>query len=189
VGPESVVAELSGTGQYQVLLTVPQADLPLILPLDDDGQRITVLHELGQQRLSYQGRLLQLLPSIDERGRLAQILIAIDDPLQATGMPLLLGSFVEVHIRAAQARDYIVVPSDTVHRDNTIYIMQDGELALRQVGIARRGREETWISEGLEAGTSVISSPLPNPVPGMSLRVARNGDAQATDASRQEADE
>jgi hypothetical protein len=138
--------------------------------------------------------VLRLLGDLDPVGRMARLLVEIRDPLGAAvpakapkegeppplALPLLLGAYVEVGIEAQQLTNVVEVPRLALRGDDSVYVVgKDDRLEVRGVEIAWRRADTVLIKSGIAAGDRVITSRLPNAVPGMQLRVSGGGPTTA----------
>lgn len=173
------LGRLVGTGQYWVEATVPLSKLRwLTFDADPDspGAPVNLHHDTvwpaGQTR---DGRLAQLVGELDDNARMARVLITVDDPLalnQFKGEPsLILGAFVRAEIEGRALDDVVRLERDRVRRNNTVWVMEDRKLAIREVEIAFRDDEYAFIRTGLESGDQVITNNLSSVVSGARLRL------------------
>lgn len=78
VSPQTEIATLVGTDAYWVQVSLPVEDLEWI---DTPGSPATVAHRAGAVEIRREGRVARLLGDVDPAGRMARLLIVIDDPL------------------------------------------------------------------------------------------------------------
>jgi RND family efflux transporter MFP subunit len=185
VAPGSQVAtgetlgHLVGIQQYWVEATVPLSKLAWLdfsKSADEGGAPVTLRHDTawqdGQHRL---GRLQQMVGELDDNARMARVLITVDDPLSLTQgenqPPLILGSFVRAGIEGRELRNVIRLERDLVRRNNTVWVMQDRKLNIREVDIAFQDRQYAYLRAGLEQGDQVITNNLASVVEGARLRL------------------
>lgn len=182
VSPQSRIATLVGTDQFWVQVSLPVNQLTWInIPLDDESSAspATILHRMGAGKENRRkGKVLRLLGDLDPVGRMARVLIAVDDPLgindndEPGALPLLVGAYVEVKIDGKELRDVFAVPRLALHDLNRVWIMNsDDLLEFRDVAIIRRSEDTIFVTGGLQQGERIITSQLPSPVPGTQLRV------------------
>ncbi len=203
VGPQTEVATLVGTDAYWVQVSLPVEDLGWIeIPghgrASSGATKATVVHRAGSVEIRRQGRVERLLGDVDPAGRMARLLIVIEDPLdpsrgiraqerpsrsqEGSDLPLLIGSYVTVEIHGRTIRDAIVVPRRAlreVHVDGAngaregLWIIDgDDRLAIREAEVVWRGEETVIVANGLSDGERLITSTLSTPVEGMKLAVA-----------------
>lgn len=181
VGPASPLASLVGTDHFWVQVSVPVHQLEAItLPNQESqgGASVVVRQTSGESLIERQGRVIRLLPDLEPQGRMARLLIQVEDPLelerppQERGtIPLLLGAYVEVEIAGRTLTNVISVPTAAIRNGDQVYSMSpDGRLGVHTVEIAWRLEGSVLISAGLDSGTSVIVSRVSAPIEGMRIR-------------------
>lgn len=178
VGPQSALATLVAIDTFWVRVPVPADDLPwLAIPGVNapDGEGGVVRIRLGADER--EGRILRLLGEVEPTGRMARLLVGVDDPLhlerpEGERTPLLLGSWVEAELPASTPREVVMLPREAIRDGDRVFVADGSDaLDIRRVRFAWREPEAVAVSEGLQAGDRVITSRLPAPVPGMRLRV------------------
>jgi hypothetical protein len=70
------------------------------------------------------------------------------------------------------------IPRRALHNQRSVYLIQDGVLALRAVDVVRSEPESIIIAGGLASGDVVVTDVLQGVSPGMPARV-KNGDERA----------
>lgn len=182
VGPSSRVGTLVGTDAFEVIASIPIAKLPLITadPLEPAGNSpATVTLELGDGRsLVREARVARLAGEVERSGRLAKVILLIDDPLNLERRPdrdpLLLGSYVRVDIEGPEIRDVVELPRSVLHENDTVWIMDaEDRLAIRPVEVVV-GRPDSVLAR-VELGPteSIVTSPLGVAIEGMPLEGLR----------------
>ena len=151
------LAQLVGIDEYWVIASVPQADLRWIdLPKGDQaGASVQVAKPAVWGDDSFrEGRVLRLIGTLDERTRLARLLIGISDPLalKTDAPPLLLGTVVENRIQGKEFKDVFRMPREYLRGENRIWIMKDGVLDIRDIEIAYLDEQYAYLSSGVEDG-------------------------------------
>ena len=195
VGPQTEVATLAGTDAYWVQVSLPVAHLAWIeIPGGDrrgaaaSGSPATVVQTAGAVEIRRQGRVERLLGDVDPDGRMARLLIVIDDPLNLSGrhgdsdLPLLLGSYVTVEIRGRTIDDAVSIPRRAlreVHADGDggaregLWIVDaDDRLAIREAEVIWRTQETVIVANAIADGERLIISTLATPIEGMKLAIA-----------------
>lgn len=179
VNTGQALGRLVGTGQYWVEATVPLSKLRWLTfnaNSDSPGTPVTVHHDTvwpeGQSR---EGRLTQLVGELDGNARMARVLITIDDPLaleQSAGQPpMILGAFVRAEIQGQPLEDVVRLERRLIRRNDTVWVMEDRKLVIRDVEIAFRDQDYAYIRTGLEDGDKVITNELSSVVSGARLRL------------------
>ncbi len=174
VTPNTVVATLVGTDVFWVQLSVPVSALEWLR--DEASIPAVIRHQVPGSTIEKDGHVIHVLPDLDPRGRMARVLVAIDDPLDleedpALRRPLLLSSYVEVLLRGRTAEQVAVVPRSALRDGSQVYLMNaDEQLEIRTVSTVWRGRTTVYVDSGLEDGDRLITSRIAAPVRGMRLR-------------------
>ncbi len=123
------------------------------------------------------GRVLCLLGELETQGRLARLLVTVDDPFclrtQNHNLPqLLMGSYISAEIEGRTLSDVFPIQRSHLRDNDTVWIMDDeGQLEIRQVHIVFRGPERVYVTEGLTENEKLVVTDIAAPVAGMPLRV------------------
>jgi len=179
VTPQTQLASLVGTDAYYVQVVVPVGRLGWMkIPgvNGDEGAPAKVVHSIGDGvRVERNGRVVRLLGDISRAGRMARLLVQIDDPLGlregATGMPLLLGAFVRVDIDGKELDGVFELPRKAIREGDRVWILgDDGRLDIRKVKILWRREQTVLLADSIRDGDRIIISRIATPMPGMKLR-------------------
>ena len=182
VSPGNPLASLVNTDRYRVEVSVPLDQLRWIRSPSrgaERGSKVRIYHPpaWGEDRYRL-GRVRRLKAGIEEQGRMARVVIDVEDP-RALKEPngdkpmLLLDSFVEVEIMGKEIRDAVMLPREALRSGNKVWLVSsDNTLEIRDVTIEARASEHVYVTEGLEAGDMLITSDVPTPVEGMKLKRA-----------------
>ena len=176
----SPVATFLGTDAYWVEASVPVDQLKWIrIPRSggETGSLVRVYNEAAWgPEACRTGRVLRLESSLEEQGRMARVLVSVPDPLgledpSGETPPLLIGSYVGVEIEGTALENVIALDRDHLRDGNRVWVMNGrGELEIRRVEVAYRGRERVLVADGLKAGEKVVTTDLMAPVAGLPLR-------------------
>ena len=181
VSPSTTLATLVGSDSYWVEAPIPASQLQWISISQEDNDsdspvRIYDSVAWGPNR-SRSGQLVGLTAMVEENGRMAKLLAEIPDPLSlqppSSEQPkLLLGSYVRVEIEGKLLSKAAAIERDLIHNGEQLWIMdEEGRLDIRTVEIAFRGREQVLVTGGVNHGERLITTNLPSPVQGMTLRL------------------
>ena len=192
------LARLVGVETYWVEATVPLSKLRwLTFPGDDSlqGSPVQVRNRSAWQEGAYRkGYLYKLVGSLEDRTRMARVLVSVPDPLayekQNSDMPaLMIGSFVEANIRAREIRDVVRLDRSYVRDKETVWLMQDGKLHIRDVEVAFRDKQYAYIQQGVNEGEQVVTTNLATVVEGAPLRTkadSKGGGGRPSDTPSQD---
>ncbi|MGH0031820.1 MAG: efflux RND transporter periplasmic adaptor subunit [Myxococcota bacterium] len=193
VDPGTQLATLVETGAYWVEVLVPVSQLRWIEIPRRSGDPGSVARVTGAGipgDAFREGHVERLLGDLENEGRMARLLVRIDDPLalapEHAGMPpLLLDSFVHLEIQGRPIENVVALDRALLRDRDRVWVMGgDGALEIREVAVAFRGEDEVLISEGLAGGERIVTSELSSPVPGMPLRDASGEAGEAGTAAR-----
>ena len=194
VAPQTRLATLIGTDEYWVQVSMPVERLQWVaIPgvKGDQGAAAEVLHALGPEAVVERaGRVVRLLGDLDPVGRMARVLVVVDDPLGLAAdsddgaLPLLIGAYVRVLIEGPVLDDVVVVPRRALREGDRIWIMNaDDKLEIREANIVWRRENDVLLRKSVDEGDRIIVSRIATPVPGLALRAERDGvDEAATPA-------
>jgi len=178
------LGRLVGIDEYWIIASVPLRDAGRIRFADEDGigSRVRVRHETawepGVHRL---GSASRLIGTVDERSRLAQVLVTVPDPLGRTtdGPPLILGTIVRVRIEGRPLEDVVRLDRDLVRQNDTVWVMADEALEIREAEIVFDDARYAYVRSGIEAGEQIVRTNLATVTEGLALRRAGATDADA----------
>ncbi len=196
VSKQTPLATLAGTDQFWVQVSVPVSVLQRISFPGGTGQPASaaqvVFEAMNGKSIVRHGHVLRLLGDLDPKGRMARILIVINDPLnlRAGVQPrlskhsknkavmqrikegrILLGSYVKVKIDAGFFDNVFSIPRQALREGDVVWV-QDNEdrLQIRHVQVVWRKKDEVLVNSDLKPGDRLIISRLQSPLPGILLR-------------------
>ncbi|MEZ4452653.1 MAG: efflux RND transporter periplasmic adaptor subunit [Nannocystaceae bacterium] len=181
-GTQTRLATLVNVDRYWVEVAVPVAnlahlDIPGINVAGLRGSPARVIHEAGPGvRIERTGYVERLLTGVDTKGRLARLLIAVEDPLalgtelQSRPLPLLLGSYVRVELGGQPIDKAVMIPRTALVDGKFVWLVADSLLTRREVEVVWRDAKNV-IAQGLRDGESVLVTPLAAPTEGMEVIV------------------
>lgn len=180
------LARLVGTETYWVIATIPINKLRWIeFPIDDQGGAMTIISHSSawQQSERREGRVKRLIGELEQRTRMARVIVEVQQPLGNDGQPeLMLGSIVQVDISAALLQGVIRLDRAYLRQNDTVWVMENGKLRIREVAVLFSDAAYAYIGEGLEPGEQVVTTSLATVVDGLDIRVA--SDAEVDDPTQ-----
>ena len=144
----------------------------------DSGANVTIRNNgvWGEERFRT-GRVICLLGEVETQGRLARLLVTVDDPFclkpKNQNLPqLLMGSYISAEIEGRTLSDVFPIRRSHLRDNDTVWIMDDdGLLEIRQVKVVFRGPDRVYVNEGLTENEKLVVTDIAAPVAGMLLRV------------------
>lgn len=196
VGKQTPLATLAGTDQFWVQVSVPVSVLEKITLPGGSGQwgasAEVILESSAGAALVHHGHVLRVMGDLDPEGRMARLLIVIDDPmnLHTSGQAqkdnkiqkkagidpkrlngkgsILLGSYVKVKIDAGFFDNVYIIPRQALREGDVIWVKDnEDKLQIRNVQVVWRRKEEVLVSTNLKPGDQLILSRLQAPLPGI----------------------
>ena len=192
VTPGMLLANVYATDVAEVRLPLSQSQINLLdLPSGKDqnhqGRPVKAIltGQLAGQTRTWESQIVRKEAMIDERNRLQYVVAQVDDPYRLKSdtkmsKELTTGLFVEAKIEGRLLENVYVLPRQSIHKNNTIWILDNNKrLKIKTVELIHRGEEKVYISSGINDGENVIVSPLEAVVDGMQLRVNKDDAAGA----------
>lgn len=184
------LGRIVGTDYYWVNATVPVSKLQwLKFPQDNSekGSPVRIENSTTWPKGTFrQGYLDRQIGALDGQTRLARVLVRVEDPLAQNDTTknkskLIIGSFVEVFINASPIKNVVRLNKDHIRSSETVWVMKDDKLEIRQVDISLTDDEYAYISSGLENGDKVVTTDLSTVSNGIGLRTEGSSTLETTE--------
>lgn len=184
------LATIYAVDAAEVVLPVPDSelaflDLPLGGELGDRGPRVLLRAQFAGGRHEWEGRVVRVGGEIDPATRMVNLIARVDDPYRASGdrPPLSVGLFVDAEVVGRSVESVFQVPRGALVGADRVWLVEDGRLVLRHVGILRADPEVVIVSDGLSAGDRISLTILESAVDGMRVRPQPEPEGAATRGS------
>jgi multidrug efflux pump subunit AcrA (membrane-fusion protein) len=178
-------ATIAGTDAYWVEVAVPVDALRWIEVPSTKSEVGSTVHLRDEAAWGPDenrvGRVLRLAGDLEREGRMARLIVEVDDPLcllppfRASPGPvprMLIGAYISAEILGRQVEGVTALQREWMHGEHVHVITADDTLEIRKVTIAFRGANRIFVSGGLKDGDRVVTSRIAGPVEGMPLRLA-----------------
>ena len=169
------VAKLVASDAFNIETSIP---LDYLNWLDlDKNNTVMVRQNIGIKKIEMEGKILRLLSDLDSRGRMARLLIAIDDPLRVqqgsdNKFPFLLGTFVEIEIIGNEVENVYQIPRTALRENNIVWtVAENDSLKFNKVDPVYKTEESVYIKSGLSNGEKVVLTTIPTAFEGMPVIV------------------
>jgi RND family efflux transporter MFP subunit len=181
VSSQERLADLVGTDNYWVQVSLPLDRLKWIqIPNGEqaEGSVVKIFYRTDNVKI---GRVIRLLPDLSKEGRMARLLIEVNDPLDLQAKNekqpmLLIGEYVRVSIEGEELQNVFQVPRSALHNDSEVWIVnEEGKLSIRSVKTIWRDQDSVVLRDGFKSGESLVVSDIAAPVAGMDLRIEQPG--------------
>ncbi len=192
VAPGDMLGRLVGMDEYWVIANVPLSKMGWLSFADEDegdGSDVKLVNDNIWPSNQYrEGKLYRMVGALNNQTRLARVLVTVKDPLaRATSRdnvpvpPLMIGTFVEAQIKAAPLSGVIRLSRDYLRKDQTVWVMKEGKLQIRNVDVIFEDPQYAYISNGLADEEMVVTTNLATVVEGSLLRVESDSNDVATE--------
>jgi RND family efflux transporter MFP subunit len=182
---QDVLAELAGTDAYWVTASVPVDRIEWIT-IPGSTARISSGDRNSRNGNVRAGKVIKLLGNLEEKGRMARLLIEVQDPLALkpgnTGKkPLLIGEYVRADIDGRVLEQVFSIPRNALRENAQVWLASaDNKLDFRTVEVLWRDADRVLIKDGLAEGDKLIVSDITAPILGMDVtagdKKTRNGE-------------
>jgi len=173
-----VVSQLFADRPVRFKVSLPLSDLPWVNVSESGtkGSSVILEKKVGPQIHRWFGAVTHQFQEIDPLGRMAQVMVEVNEPLSNFGFSLPLNLQLNVDIEGRLLEHVFVVPLHAIRGKNTLWIVKDqNQLEIREVQVLRKEKDFALIQDGLQPGDLVITSPLEAAIPGMSVKVYSEG--------------
>lgn len=181
---QGTLAHLVNSDIFYVQALVPLDMLKwIILPEGSRSQASTATVNSGTGR-KHVGRVYKLMSDLEPNGRLARLLIEVDDPLDlkypnGERNPMLLGDYVSADIQGRTVDNVFSIDLEYLQDGSTIYTVDsDDRIRIVEVDVVWREMDRVLV-RGIEAGHRLVVSSISAPVEGMEVRIHGETEAQA----------
>lgn len=179
VSPGVNLGRLVGIEQYWIEVNLPVNKLKwLTFPEkeSDSGAKVTIKNttdwEEGESRTGF---LKNRVGALDQQSRLARLLIKITDPLNLDkendeAPELMIGSFVQAELEGKEIKGVVRISRDYLRTNNTVWVMENKELRIKEVKVKLMDAYYAYISEGLGDKAQVVTTNISTVTDGIPLR-------------------
>ena len=164
----SVLFSVVSTTEYWIETKVPRSFLEQL----DTQYPVTLSHTSWHNKTRL-ADVLNVLPAVDSGDRQARVMLSLKDPFgSSSGPKVLVNDYLNVTLYGRASDSSYVIARQHLNDNNTVWVVVDNKLALREVEVDYAGRNKAWISAGLKAGDKLLVSKVDAAVPGLLVRIA-----------------
>jgi RND family efflux transporter MFP subunit len=180
VSPGETLGHLVGVDAYWVEATVPVGSLRWIAfpdESDGDGAVVEVRNRAAWPEGDLRrGTVHRMIGALENQTRLARVLVTVKDPLahepaNSGQPPLMIGSFVETRIEGKPIENVVRMDREFLRQNDTVWVMEDGLLRIRELDIVFRDREFVYVQSGIGTEARIVTTNLATVVDGARLRL------------------
>lgn len=162
------IFEIVNSDAYWLEVKVPQDFVALM-----DQHKKVIINKLGSTE-TREGKILSILPQVDETDRQVRVLISIEDPLALNSdvSAIRYNDYVQVTLFGQQLENVVQLKTDELNGQQDIWVV-DKNLTLqkRVVNVIYSGRMMTWANVDKKIGDQLLSTPLALSKVGMPIRI------------------
>lgn len=193
VSPGDELGRLVGIDEYWIMAAVPVRSLRWIQFPDSEkpGSPVALRNsDAWGPDVERHGRVSRMIGTLDEQSRLARVLITVSDPLglKSSVPPLILDTLIEARIEGQPIEDVVRLSREFVRDRDTVWVMKDSQLEIRETDIVFRDAAYAYIRGGLESGEEIVTTTLATVADGVGLRKVGDASTQAETAAREALD-
>ncbi|HDL63984.1 MAG TPA: efflux RND transporter periplasmic adaptor subunit, partial [Proteobacteria bacterium] len=174
ISTSTMIGILVGTDEFWVSLTLPIADLSWFSAgAGDKGAKVLLRPTVpGKEGAGWEGRVIKKQADLEEKGRLARVIVSIPRPLDNPDNPLLLGMYLTAKIVGRTIPGVLSIPRNALRGADQVWLIDpENRLETRPVEIVWSGRDRVLIRDTFATGDRLVVSALAAPVEGMLLKV------------------
>ena len=173
---QSTIVELVATNEFWINVNVPLSYLKFLNTMQDkELSKLPVSLLANNEPLHVKAKIIKVLPELDSITKQAQVLIAIDDPLNLKHQKdivrtVLLGDTLAVRIQAQTYENIFALPPSLLRANNSVWVMNEkNELIFKPIHVLYKNEHTVLVDEGLNASDKIITTYLTAPVAGMKV--------------------
>jgi RND family efflux transporter MFP subunit len=182
VGPGTPLGVTFAIDRAEIRLPLSSSDLAYLdLPSAtrlDRAHRVAVslTADTGGPDAVWQAEIVRTEGVVDASSRVVYAVAEVVDPYGVLGesrqAELKVGTFVRADIVGTRIEDVVVMPRLVLRPNDTVFIADEQRrLQIRPVTVVRTEPRSVYISDGIEPGELVITTPMEAPIPGMQLSI------------------
>jgi RND family efflux transporter MFP subunit len=128
------------------------------------------------QKITWDGFVSRIKGHMEERTRTLPVVVEVENGYPGRGHPLMPGMFVSVEIQGKKVDDLFLIPQEAIHENETVHVVEEGKINVKQVNILRRMGNKVFVTEGLSDGDKVVTLFPGMATEGMKVRVRPRSD-------------
>jgi len=178
VSQQESLAHLIGTDTYHIRMSVQIERLPWFdIPVNESQTAGAHAYIKTADGRTFEGVVLRLLGDLSPAGRMATVIISVEDPLGLKSgsslFKLLIDEYVEVTVEGKTVENTIIVPRNAFRENNIIWTADEGnKLHIRETKVIWKDSDVVIIENTIPYGEKLIISDISGPIEGMSVKIS-----------------
>ncbi len=166
--PASPLADFYSTDAFQVNLPLSLDDYHLLEA--GNAAPVKLTSGSGELLTTFSASIARTAAEIDRASRSIQVIVEIK-PSGKTEPLLVPGLFVKASLPGQTLKNVVKLPRICLFPDNRIAVVTpENKLSFRAVKVARQGRDDVLVSEGVKEGENVLATALAVVTEGMEVK-------------------
>ncbi|MDD3462642.1 MAG: efflux RND transporter periplasmic adaptor subunit [Sulfurospirillaceae bacterium] len=173
LGTQSSIVDLVGVDEFWIKVSIALSNMEFFDNFKEEAlSKIEVWVKPSNTKSSLKGKIIKFLPELDSKTKQAQLVVAIEDPLNLKAKNkdnaiVLLGDTVTLDIKGRTYDEVYSIDSAYVRQNNTIWTLdKDNLLHIKPINILFKDSQKTIISEGVSQGDKIVTTYLGTPIEG-----------------------
>ncbi len=171
---QTILATLIGTQTYWAELSIAIHKLKWINVPGLNGTLGSEVELTSNDGLKSTGRVIKLLPNLQEQGRMARVLVEIANPTQLSPSrkrPLLVGEFVRTRIMGIQMGDVTKIPNSAFKNNREVWLItKDKKLEVKVINPLWEDANFIYTDTTVAPSKKLIVNGLSLAIEGMTLK-------------------
>lgn len=176
--PAAPIARIFATDRAEIRLPITESNAELLETLDRRMRFVQLRKKANDHAKVWTARFARLEATIDTSSRLLYAVAELEEPFSPSEKhpePLRRGQFLHAEIEGRSIHNAYVLPRYALRGSDTVYILNGaGNAVTRKVSIIKSDAKEVVITEGLNDGDRIITSPIAYYIEGMPAEVITN---------------
>lgn len=167
VTPAAMLAEIFATDAAEITLPIKHKELHFLGLLDEQGPSSfdtlsAQIYSSLFKSSSWTGKVVRVASALDENSRQLNLIVRVDRPFSQDQQkpPLKVDEYVTAKIQGTTLEQAIAIPSNSLYEGRYVVVFEQGVLKRRDVSILFISNDHTLISDGLQTGELLVTTPL-----------------------------
>lgn len=172
VSPGDTLYSLASADRFQIAVEVPASQL---YRLHSSDIEVRIYGSQWPADVYRRGEFVRVIPVLEEQGRLASVLVELEDPLSVrdpSQPQLLLNDLVRVEIVSQSEQERVRIPLSALQDGDNVWVVQDNRTTVLPVEVAYTSGDYAVLENGLSGGETLVTTRLITVTEGMPVRIA-----------------
>ncbi|WP_444930757.1 efflux RND transporter periplasmic adaptor subunit [Microbulbifer sp. SSSA002] len=172
VSPGDTLYRLASANRFQIAVEVPASQLHR---LGRGDVEVRIYGSQWPEGAYRRGEFVRVIPVLEEQGRLASVLVELEDPLSVldpSQPQLLLNDLARVEIVSQSEDERVRIPLSALQDGNNVWVVRDNRTTVLPVDVAYMSGDYAVLEQGLSGGETLVTTRLVTVTEGMPVRIA-----------------